>query len=410
MPKGLVAALTVAALCIVYLASALGPAQAAPAQRVVGQAPQQDYDIPNGHFYTQANGMGGGGAYGYRITDDGGIAFWTEFKRLGGVDVLGYPASTRFTLDGFTVQATQRVILQWRPDVKQAYFVNVFDKLHDTGKDGWLQANKLIPPQLPTSFDAGKTDFNAIAAGRLVLLTKDSALQKAYINGKSPAQAVALYGLPTSDVVDVGPAFVVRAQRVAFQRWKVDMSFAKAGDVTQVLGGDISKDAQAGIVPVSAQITETATGVPSATPTPAATPTPVATATPTPTPKPAFPYQSKDVTTPPLDCGSGNRVPCLSQAPNAGAQYIQGHVLDPSGNRLGGVTVQAYAYGNRYTNTSEGDGLFTINISSTCPLETRVYTVSVSDSNGNPISDTRTVTYNNCNDAGEFHFDFVRVG
>jgi len=72
--------------------------------------------------------------------------------------------------------------------------------------------------------------------------------------------------------------------------------------------------------------------------------------------------------------------------------------------------VQAYAYGNRYTNTSEGDGLFTINISSTCPLETRVYAVSISDSNGNPISDTRAVTYSNCNQAGEFHFDFVKIG
>src|SRR5579859_4304817 len=120
MPKGLVAALSAVALCTVYFLSALGPAQAAPAQPLAGQAPQQDRDIPNGHFYTQANGMGGGGTYGYRITDDGGIAFWSEFKRLGGVDVLGYPASTRFTLDGFTVQATQRVILQWRPDVKQA--------------------------------------------------------------------------------------------------------------------------------------------------------------------------------------------------------------------------------------------------------------------------------------------------
>ena len=80
------------------------------------QATGADYDLPNGagHFYTQTN-AGAGPQYGYRITNDGGVNFWSEFKRLGGVDALGYPVSQRFTLDGFMVQATQKVIMQWRP-------------------------------------------------------------------------------------------------------------------------------------------------------------------------------------------------------------------------------------------------------------------------------------------------------
>src|SRR5947199_5226237 len=106
-----------------------------------------DQDIPNGHFYTQANG-GAGSQYGFRVTDEGGIGFWSEFQRLGGVNALGYPASKRFQLDGFVVQATQKVILQWRPEVGQAYFVNVFDKLHDSGKDSALQSQFNIPAQL----------------------------------------------------------------------------------------------------------------------------------------------------------------------------------------------------------------------------------------------------------------------
>src|SRR5437660_1715967 len=82
-----------------------------------------DYDLPGGgHFYTQANG-GAGPQLGYRITDEGGIGFWSEFQRLGGVNGLGYPASRRFLLDGFFVQATQKVILQWRPEAGQVYFV-----------------------------------------------------------------------------------------------------------------------------------------------------------------------------------------------------------------------------------------------------------------------------------------------
>jgi N-acetylmuramoyl-L-alanine amidase len=54
-------------------------------------------------------------------------------------------------------------------------------------------------------------------------------------------------GLPQSDVVDMGDAFVVRCQRVVLQQWKVDKPWAKAGEVTVALGGDIAKEA--GILP-----------------------------------------------------------------------------------------------------------------------------------------------------------------
>src|SRR6266571_777649 len=133
-----------------------------------------DSDIPGGHFYTQTN-AGAGPQFGYRITDEGGIGFWSEFKRLGGVNALGFPASRRFMLDGFFAQATQKVIMQWRPEVSQVYFVNVFDKLHDQSKDSALQQQFGIPPQLDPSFDAGKTP-DQIQAARLALLSVDPAM------------------------------------------------------------------------------------------------------------------------------------------------------------------------------------------------------------------------------------------
>jgi hypothetical protein len=364
----------------------------------------QDYPIPNGHFYTQANGQGGGGSYGYRIVDDDKAKFWSEFQRLGGVDILGYPNSRRFILDGFLVQGTQRVIMQWRPEVQQVYFVNVFDKAHDLGKDDYLFAAKQIPRQLDPSFDAGLADFNAITAKRLALLDDDLTISGKYWSGRTRAEVLVLNGLPTSKVTDMGPALVIRAERKAFQKWKQDMPFAKAGTVTEVLGGDIAKDPQIGIIPADAQITETAAGNLSATPTPIATPTPTA------TPKPQFPYRSKDVTSPPQDCGSGNRVPCQSSAPNLGAQYIQGHVIDQSGNGIGGITVRTAFYGKYVDNSTEGDGLFTFNISSTCPKQAEVFSIFIVDGSGNQASDTRTVSYSDCASAGEFHFDFVKVG
>ena len=48
------------------------------------------------------------------------------------------------------------------------------------------------------------------------------------------------YGLPTSSH-DYGNVVVVRTQRAAFQWWRVDTPFAKAGEVTVVNSGDIAK-------------------------------------------------------------------------------------------------------------------------------------------------------------------------
>ena len=96
-----------------------------------------DFDLAGGgHFYKQANGQGGAGETGFAITDEGGIPFWSEYQRLGGPEVLGYPVSARFVWDGFTVQAMQKVVFQWRPDTRSVAFVNVMDRMHDLGKDG----------------------------------------------------------------------------------------------------------------------------------------------------------------------------------------------------------------------------------------------------------------------------------
>src|SRR6185437_185321 len=62
-----------------------------------------DYDIASGHFFTQTNGRKDSRS-GFAVTDADGVPFWSAFQALGGVDVLGYPVTRRFELDGFTVQ------------------------------------------------------------------------------------------------------------------------------------------------------------------------------------------------------------------------------------------------------------------------------------------------------------------
>ncbi len=127
-------------------------------------------------------------------------------------------------------------------------------------------------------------------------------------------------------------------------------------------------------------------------------------------------WRSKDINDPPVNCGPAQRflgwlpphqTPCSDSAPNAGTQYVQGHVMDRNGKGVGGMIVRASIYGNNYDATSDQDGTFSIVLSVSCPIEDRVYSVFIIDGRGQQSSDVRSVNYSNCNIAGEFHFDFV---
>jgi hypothetical protein len=307
-------------------------------------------------------------------------------------------------LDGFMVQATQKVILQWRPDVSppQAYFVNTFDKLHDMGLDTALQQQQLIPPQLDASFDAGKTP-DQVKAARLGLLNADASIAAKFGTGDS---AVLYNGLPTSQVTNEGPFVALRAQRVAIQHWTAaGPGGIKPGDVSVVNGGDIAKTL--GLVPASATGLETASAQLQPAPSAAATPTP------------AFTFKSKQVTEPPVDCSGDSTqssIPCLAVAANAGTQYIKGRVMNQKGDHLQFVTIQATVAGQTQTVQSAGDGTFTFFIAGppsttgACPPYPLQYQLMVLSNTGAQDSDVYTVNYDgNCNLDGEFHFDFLKV-
>src|SRR5919201_4837416 len=118
MPACLRLRLGVAGLALALeLATALLPGGLAQAQASV-----LDYPVPGGWFYSQESRMPSGSPpfRGYTVVDDDSAAFWTEFRRYGGVEVLGYPVSQRYRYpgeNGFLHQAFQRGILQWRPDL-----------------------------------------------------------------------------------------------------------------------------------------------------------------------------------------------------------------------------------------------------------------------------------------------------
>jgi hypothetical protein len=208
--------------------------------------PAKDYDIPNGHFYTEANGQAGSGGSGFSIIDDDQATMWTEFQRLGGVPVLGYPISQRYTLpDNLTYQAFQKGILQWDPNARTSHFANIFDQLSSVGRDSWLTTFKQTPPSKDWAADQGQP-WDKVLANHLALLDSNPAIKAAYL---SDPFYIDHYGLPMG-YADYGSLAVLRCQRAVFQQWKVATQFATTNQVLTANGGDNAKDA--GLVPATA--------------------------------------------------------------------------------------------------------------------------------------------------------------
>jgi hypothetical protein len=133
----------------VQICVALAPG-AANAQAV---SSMREYPVPGGWFYSQENRLAGEAPpfRGYTVVDDADAAFWTEFRRFGGVDVLGYPVSRRYRYpsesSGFLSQAFQRGILQWQPAQGRATLANVFEQFTENGLDDQLEIAGIPRPQ-----------------------------------------------------------------------------------------------------------------------------------------------------------------------------------------------------------------------------------------------------------------------
>jgi len=213
-------------------------------------AAKEDFAIASGHFYTQT---GVKGERGFSITDDDNIPFWQEFRRLGGVIVLGYPISWRYAADdGSVYQATQAALLQWSPQSKRVTLANIFEMFPLAGKEAFLAA-KGIPGAMAgyCGDQCGETS----EAVRLGWLTNEAIRAFFYAN-PNPNQiqywgldsAIAFYGLPMSQPLNVGPYIIQRFQRAALQLWTDRVpNMPEPGTVVRVLAGDWAREA--GLVP-----------------------------------------------------------------------------------------------------------------------------------------------------------------
>jgi hypothetical protein len=201
-----------------------------------------DYAISGGRFFSQTNGRKDSPS-GFSVTDADGVPLWTAFQALCGGDVLGYPVSRRFTLDGFVVQAFQKAVLQWHPESKSFAFLNTFDVLHDRGRDDWLEVSRQTPRPLDNAPDAGLS-WDKIVARHVALLDKaPPPLKERFL---ADPQWLDHYGLPVA-VQEWSNSVVVRAQRATLQYWKEAVPWAAKGSVSVANGGDLAKES--GIFP-----------------------------------------------------------------------------------------------------------------------------------------------------------------
>ena len=209
---------------------------AGPSERPAAAAPPA-WALPDGRFFAYPPGQPAqDSVQGYAVTDADGHPFWSEYQRLGGVQVLGDPRSNRFLSDeGAVAQVFQRTVLRSETPEAGIVVVPLLDWLHDAGHDAVLGAEYGIPPtELPLSDESTPERL----AERLEWVLRDRPALEAYVSGMPDAYAV--LGLPTSAVHDVGSHYVVRFQGGALQEWKQDVPWAKAGDVTAANVGEIA--------------------------------------------------------------------------------------------------------------------------------------------------------------------------
>jgi hypothetical protein len=187
------AALTFALGVVTPLApTGLVLAQSSGANASCSDPGPKDYPVAAGWFYTQEArgciiGVGPARHRGYLVQDDLQGAFWTEFRRYGGLDVLGYPVSQRFNYPasntgGYLYQAFERGILQWHPETGRADMANVFEQFSEQGLDPGLEALgiPLPEPAIPSS------SFAADAERRMAWLSEPRFLARYFFDPVAP--------------------------------------------------------------------------------------------------------------------------------------------------------------------------------------------------------------------------------
>ncbi|MCY3782759.1 MAG: hypothetical protein OXG79_03115 [Chloroflexi bacterium] len=165
---------------------------------------------------------------GFAVTNADGVPLW-DFVQARDLQAIGYPISQRWVNGPFTLQAFQKVILQWDPGQGRMNYYNTLDVLANRYPDVELPN---VPPHQVLEADRG-ADFATITQNHLALLEQNAAIKARFL---SEPDWLNLYGLPIryeEREVNGNPQGLqmLRAQRTVFVIWNVPAPGVTVGRV-----------------------------------------------------------------------------------------------------------------------------------------------------------------------------------
>ena len=185
--------------------------------------------LPDGCLFTITGGDTPYPDDGFAVTNADSVPMW-DFVQEQDLQAIGYPISQRWSDGPFTLQAFQKVILQWDPGRQRVNWYNTLDVLADKHANVELPN---VPAHQVLEADQGVTSFGVIIRNHLALLDANPKIKAAFL---AEPNWLNLYGLPIAyeeREVDGNPQGlqVLRAQRTVFAIWNVPAPGTTVGSV-----------------------------------------------------------------------------------------------------------------------------------------------------------------------------------
>ncbi len=214
--------LAIATIVCLLVAGSLTPARALACGTDVG------VDLSDGCLFTITGSDTPNPADGFAVTNADDVPLW-NFVRAKDLQAIGYPISQRWTDGPFTLQAFQKVILQWDPDRERMNYYNTLDVLANRFPQIELSN---VPPHQVLPEDAGQ-DFATVTRNHLTLLDSNPKIKARFL---AEPDWLNLYGLPIryeNREVHGNPIGlqVLRTQRTVFEIWNVPAPGTTPGNV-----------------------------------------------------------------------------------------------------------------------------------------------------------------------------------
>ena len=191
-------------------------------------APDQGIPLPEGCLFTITGGDTLDPNDGFAVTNADGVSMW-DFVRGRNLQAVGYPISQRWVDGPFTLQAFQKVILQWDPGNGRMNYYNTLDAFANDHPGVGL-------PNVPGHqvLDTVGLSFEEVREVHLAILDANPKIKAVFL---AEADWLNLYGLPIryeEREVEGNPQGLqmLRAQRAVFEIWNVEAPGTALGQVS----------------------------------------------------------------------------------------------------------------------------------------------------------------------------------